>query len=179
MRTEIRVAGFGGQGVLLIGKVLGQAAVVEERRKAALTTDYGPEKTGGWSKADLVVSDLPIPYPIVQEPDAIVLLSQDAYRRYARTARRGAIALYEESLVHPEGDWDVAARPVPSIQIATGLGNKRAANIAMIGAIVEATKIVGAPAARAAVLGSVPKGTEELNLKAFEAGRKVLEEVAA
>lgn len=173
MRTEVRVAGFGGQGVITIGNILGRAAVVYDRREAVLTKDYGPEKTGGWSKADLLLSDTDIMYPLVDDPGFLIALSQDGYERFAKTLRPDGVAFFEESLVHPGDDWDRETVMVPAIAAAEGLGKKVVANSVMVGAFAERAGVVSVEAARKALLDRVPKNTVELNLAAFEKGREL------
>ncbi len=173
MRTEIRMAGFGGQGIITMGRILGRACVLYDKGSAVLTEDYGPEKMGGWSKADLVISDDEIRYPLVERPDIFVALSQDGYDRFKETVNPEGQALFEKELVQPEKEWKPKTTFVPALQTATELGKKVVANIVMIGALVEMTKVVSLEAARRAIMDSIPKGTEELNEAAFEKGRNL------
>lgn len=171
MRTEIRMAGFGGQGIITMGKILGRACVLYDRGSAVLTEDYGPEKMGGWSKADLLISDEEIRYPLVERPDIFIALSQDGYDRFKDTVKPGATALFEKELVHPGKGWQPRTSFIPALRTATDLGKKVVANIVMIGALVELTHVVTPEAARKAIMDSIPKGTEELNEAAFNRGR--------
>jgi 2-oxoglutarate ferredoxin oxidoreductase subunit gamma len=176
MRTEIRMAGFGGQGIITMGKILGRAAVLYDKREAVLTEDYGPEKVGGWSKADLVVSDGEIGYPLVESPDIFVAMSQDGYERYHHTLRTDGWALLEADLVHPGEGWEQPSVYIPALRTASELGKRVVANIVMIGALVELTRVVSPQAARRAILDSIPKGTEALNEAAFLKGRELAKE---
>jgi len=99
MRKEIRIAGFGGQGVVLAGYILGKAFAVYEGLEAVMTQSYGPEARGGSSSSNVVVSDEPIDYPFVLEPDVLILLSQEAYTRFRPTAKPDALVIIEEDLV--------------------------------------------------------------------------------
>ncbi len=173
MRTEIRMAGFGGQGIITMGRILGRACVIYDKGSAVLTEDYGPEKMGGWSKADIVISDEEIRYPLVERPDIFVALAQDGYDRFKETVNPQGQALFEKELVHPEKGWKPKTSFIPALQTATDLGRKVVANIVMIGALVEMTRVVTLEAARKAILDSIPKGTEELNEAAFEKGMKL------
>ncbi len=178
MRTEVRIAGFGGQGVITVGRILGRAAVLHDARHAVLTEDYGPEKTGGWSRADLVVDTEEIRFPLVESPNVFVALAQDGYERFRKTIRHDALVLVESELVHPDTDWDHPPLALPARQIALELGARVVANIVMVGALVEATQIVSHAAARRAVLESVPKGKEALNEAAYERGAALAREAA-
>lgn len=178
MRTEVRMAGFGGQGIITMGKILGRAALYDGR-SAFLTEDYGPEKMGGWSKADLVVGDEETVYPLVEHPDILIALSQDGFERFQETVKPEGRGLFEEALVHPDPSWTRASALVPALRTAEELGRKVVANIVMLGAVVELTQVVTPEAARRAVLESIPRGTEELNEAAFRRGRELAKEVAA
>ncbi len=173
MRTEVRLSGFGGQGIITMGRILGRAMVIYDKGSAVLTEDYGPEKMGGWSKADLVISDDDIRYPLVERPDIFVALSQDGYERFRDTVNPEGRALFEKELVHPDKEWKPRTTFIPALQTATDLGRKVVANIVMIGALVELTSVVSQEAARKAILDSIPKGTEELNEAAFDRGREL------
>ncbi|MCJ2519528.1 MAG: 2-oxoacid:acceptor oxidoreductase family protein [Candidatus Thermoplasmatota archaeon] len=176
MRTEIRMAGFGGQGIITMGKILGRAAVIYDRRPAVLTEDYGPEKIGGWSKADLVLSDEEIQYPLVDRLDIFLALSQDGYEMFHHTLRVDGQALFESDLVNPEKGWKQRTTFIPALQTASDMGKKVVANIVMIGALVELTQVVSVKAAKKAILDSIPKGTEDLNEAAFSKGRELARE---
>lgn len=174
MRTEIRMAGFGGQGIITMGRILGRAASLYEGLEAVMTEDYGPEKVGGWSKADLIVSDEDIGFPLVERPDVFVALSQDGFERYKRTLKPKARALLEADLVRPDEGWKHQTNLIPALRTASELGKRVVANIVMIGALVELTGVVTPDAAREAILDSIPKGTEKLNEAAFEKGRSLV-----
>ena len=173
-RTEFRFSGFGGQGVITMAHIVGHAASIHVGFDATMTEAYGPEKTGGFSRGDVVVSEEPIDYPAVVDPDVVVCFSQDAFERDADSVAEGGLVVVERDLVAPgpfeEERPDVEVVPVPAVEIADGLGRKVVANIAMLGAVVA---LVGAPpadAVRSAVLETVPDGTEELNEAAFDRG---------
>ncbi len=173
------MAGFGGQGVITMGSILGRAAVLHDGRHAVLTEDYGPEKTGGWSRADLVVSDEPVGYPIVERPGAFVAMCQDGFDRFRASIAPGARVLVERDLVRVPDGWAGATVPVAARATATALGKRVVANIVMIGALVETVPVVTVEAARRAILESVPKGTEPLNEAAFARGRELAREAIA
>lgn len=167
-RWEIRFSGFGGQGVITSGHIVGLAAVLHEGRDAILTKAYGPEQTGGWARADLVV-DEEVDYPLVGQPDVLVALSQDGYERDGASLAPDGLLLYEAALVQPRADGREQLA-VPALEAAEELGHKVVANTVLLGALARATGVVGREALLEAVLASVPARTRELNRRAFERG---------
>lgn len=178
-RTEFRFSGFGGQGVITMCHVLGRGAAIHAGLAATMTEEYGPEKTGGFSRGDLVVSEETIDYPNVVDPDVVVGFSQDAFERDADSVTENGLVLVERDLVDPGGFTqqrpDVTLVSLPAVDLAEEVGLKVVANILMLGAVVE---IVGTPpvdAVRAAIRETVPDGTETLNEEAFDRGRTAVE----
>lgn len=167
MRREIRLAGFGGQGIILAGYILGKAAALYGGKDAILTQSYGPEARGGACSADLVVDDDAIDYPKLESPTILVLMSQEAFEKYGSEAAAGASVIVESDLVHgaPE-DWP----GVPATRLAENLGARISANIVMLGFLTGVTNLLDRKAMEEAVRTSVPARTVELNLKAFAAG---------
>ena len=190
--TEIRVAGFGGQGVILSAIVLGKAASIYENGFATMTQNFGPEARGGACSAQLILSDEPVLYPYVTHPDIMVVMSQQAYNRFAPELKPQGILIVEEDLVRVsdlKGDPKVYS--IPATRFAEELGNRMVLNSVMVGFFTAVTKLLTADAVRKAVADSVPRSFRELNLKAFEKGfeygnavlagsplRAVLEELA-
>jgi len=169
--TEIRIAGFGGQGVILSAVVLGKAASIYENGFATMTQNFGPEARGGACSAQLVVSDAPVLYPYVTRPDIMVIMSQEAYNRFAHELKPGGLLIIEEDLVRVSdlrGDPKVYA--IPATRFAEELGKRMVLNSVMVGFFTAVTKLLTADAVRKAVADSVPPAFRELNLKAFEKG---------
>lgn len=169
--TEIRIAGFGGQGVILSAIVLGKAASIYENVFATMTQNFGPEARGGACSAQLVVSDSPVLYPYTTQPDIMVIMSQEAYHRFAHELKRGGILIIDEDLVRVadlKGDAKVYA--IPATRFAEELGKRMVLNSVMVGFFTAVTKLLSADAVRKAVAESVPPNFRELNLKAFEKG---------
>ncbi|NJE10191.1 2-oxoacid:ferredoxin oxidoreductase subunit gamma [Thermococcus sp. MAR1] len=180
MRKEILFSGFGGQGVILASVILGRAAAVYENLYAVQTQAYGPESRGGASKAEVVISDEPIDYPKTLNPDCAVFFSQEAYNKYLHTVREGARIIVEEELVpHRDIEFEkgleVVSLPLTEIAEET-TGLSLTMNILTLGILTAWTGVVSRKAIEKAVLDAVPKGTEEINLKAlhkgFELGEK-------
>ncbi|NJE84491.1 2-oxoacid:ferredoxin oxidoreductase subunit gamma [Thermococcus sp. CX2] len=180
MRTEVLFSGFGGQGVILASVILGRAAAVYGNLYAVQTQAYGPESRGGASKAEVVISDEPIDYPKTLHPDYAVFFSQEAYNKYLKTVKEGAVVIVESELVpHRDEEFEkklkVYAYPLTKIAEET-TGLSLTMNILTLGLLVALTDVVSREAIEKAVLDAVPKGTEEINLKAlhrgFELGEK-------
>jgi len=169
--TEIRIAGFGGQGVILSAVVLGKAASIYENGFATMTQNFGPEARGGACSAQLVVSDAPVLYPYVTRPDIMVIMSQEAYNRFAHELKPGGLLIVEEDLVRVSDlKDDPKVYAIPATRFAEELGKRMVLNSVMVGFFTAVTKLLSADAVRKAVSDSVPPAFRELNLKAFEKG---------
>jgi len=169
--SEIRIAGFGGQGVILSAVVLGKAASIYENGFATMTQNFGPEARGGACSAQLVVSDAPVLYPYVTQPDIMVIMSQEAYNRFAHELRPGGTLIIEEDLVRVSHlNLDKKVFSIPATRFAEELGKRMVLNSVMVGFFTAVTKLLGAEAVRNAVADSVPVNFRELNLTAFEKG---------
>ncbi len=169
--TEIRIAGFGGQGVILSAVVLGKAASIYENGFATMTQNFGPEARGGACSAQLVVSDSPVLYPYVTQPDIMVVLSQEAYNRFAPELKPGGTLIIEEDLVRVSNlNRDKKVYSIPATRFAEELGKRMVLNSVMVGFFTAVTKLLSADAVRKAVADSVPSSFRELNLKAFDKG---------
>ncbi len=171
MLTEIRVAGFGGQGVILAAIVVGKAKAIFQGGYATMTQAFGPEARGGSSSAQCILSDDPILYPYITQPDVLVVMSQEAYGRFAPELKHGGILIVEQDLVHL-GELPAGTRvySVPATRLAEELGRKVVLNIVMVGFLGAVTGLVDADALRKAVKDSVPPALEKLNLEAFDKG---------
>jgi 2-oxoglutarate ferredoxin oxidoreductase subunit gamma len=172
-RTEIKVGGFGGQGVILSGYIIGRAASIYDNMYATMIQAFGPEARGSACSAQIIVSSDPIDYPYIVSPSIMVVMSQEAYSRFSPELTKGGILITEEELVTPHNlRKDVKHFSIPATRIAEELGKKLVLNIVMMGFMTAVTELLNAEAMRKAVTASVPKGTEDLNLRAFEEGYK-------
>ena len=169
--TEIRLAGFGGQGVILSAIILGKAASIHQGAFATMTQSFGPEARGGACSAQLIVSDSPVLYPYVVQPDILVVMSQEAYTRFVPELKDGGILIVEQDLVRVSHlKADIRVYSVPATRIAEELGKRMALNSVMVGFFTAVTHLLDADAVRKAVADSVPPSFCNLNLKAFEKG---------
>jgi 2-oxoglutarate ferredoxin oxidoreductase subunit gamma len=174
--TEIRVAGFGGQGVILSAILLGKAASIYQGAYATMTQNFGPEARGGACSAQLVLSDSPILYPYITQPDILVVMSQEAYVRFGPELKDGGILIVEQDLVRvadlevPGHNKELQVYSIPATRIAEELGKRMVLNSVMVGFFTAVTHLLDPEAVRKAVADSVPPSFLELNVKAFEKG---------
>lgn len=168
MRMEIRIAGFGGQGVGLAGHIIGKAIAIYTDREAVMTQSYGPEARGGASCADIVLSDNTIDYPFIQKPDILVLFSQEAYSKFRSTSKKSAAVLIDSGLVIPLQN-DLTFN-IPATAIAEELGHRIVANMIMLGYLSSITNVVQPEPLVKAIKTTVKPKFIELNLKAFHSG---------
>jgi 2-oxoglutarate ferredoxin oxidoreductase subunit gamma len=169
-KHEIRLCGFGGQGIILAGYIIGQAATVYEGVNAVFTQDYGPEARGGACRADVIISEEAVRYPYIDKPSILVAMSQAAYDKYIAGVRDDTLIIIDEDLVRPTGTVSNQLLSVPASRIAEELGRVAVANVVMMGFLTAATDVLSPDAMRKSILASVPPGTEELNTNAFERG---------
>lgn len=169
MKREIRICGFGGQGVVTAAVILGKAAAVYDGLTACQVQSYGPEARGGAARAEVIIADHPIGYPGIHLADVLVAMSQEAYNRYGGAIKPGATVIIDPDLVFRR-DESQAVTPVRAAKIAEDLGNTVVANIVMLGALTALTGVVSPEALLAATLDSVPARFRELNRRALEAG---------
>ena len=169
--TEIRIAGFGGQGVILSAIVIGKAGCIYQDGYSTMTQAFGPEARGGACSAQVILSDSPVLYPYVTRPDILVVMSQEAYTLFSPQLKDNGILIIEEDLVRI-GEHPASTRiySIPATRIAEELGKKMVLNIVMVGFFGAVSGVVDPDALRQAVAASVPEAYRELNLKAFDRG---------
>jgi 2-oxoglutarate ferredoxin oxidoreductase subunit gamma len=180
-RLEVKLAGFGGQGIILAGQIIGQAAVLFDQKNAVLTQSYGPESRGGACSADLIISEEEILHPLVIKPQVMVVMSQEAYDRYASEVAPGGMLLVDADLVPIPARRSKKRQifPIPATRVAEEVGRRIVANIVMLGSFIALTGAISVEAMKRSILSLVPKGTEDLNLRAFEQGYEYGKRLAA
>ncbi len=167
-RTEVRLAGEGGQGMILAGIILAEAAAIYDGKQAVQTQSYGPEARGGASKSEVVISDGEIDHPEVLDADAVVALSQEASDKYAARAKPGCLVVVDSEKVK---NAPAGAVGIPIARLALErTGKAITANTVALGVLVALTGVVSRPALEKAVAARAPKGTEDMNRRALEAG---------
>ena len=171
-RMEIRLAGSGGQGLILAGLILAEAAGLFDNRYVAMAQSYGPEARGGASKAEVIISGDPIDYPLASRVDVLLALTQEAADTYSWDLKPDAWIVVDSDLVsHPPSS---RAAALPFTAVARDKLNKpMVANVVALGAILQLTGVVSKSALEKALLARVPKGTDALNKKALATGMKL------
>ena len=170
-RYEIRFSGAGGQGLILAGVIMAEAASIYDGKQAVQSQSYGPEARGGASKSEVIISDEVIDYPKATVVDALLALTQEACNKYSHDLKDGGVLLVDSDLVTkmPEGNFKVVSFPI--INTAKNeVGREIVANIVALGAIVALTGVVSRESAEKAVLARGPEAFLELNKKAFNTG---------
>ncbi|MCK9216760.1 MAG: 2-oxoacid:acceptor oxidoreductase family protein [Firmicutes bacterium] len=173
-KYEIRLSGSGGQGMLLSGIILAEAAIYEGKN-AIQSQSYGPEARGGASKSEVIISEDEIDFPKVRSCDILLSLTQKSYNEYSPGLRKDGILILDNSVEYKESNTKIYSVPIIDTAI-NEIGKHFVTNIVALGALVSLTNIVSKNALEQAVLNRVPKGTEELNKKALYMGFKIGED---
>lgn len=171
-RTEVQLGGFGGQGIISAGKIIGQAAAIYDGLEACFTQSYGPEARGGAAGSQVVIATDPIHHPHLIQPTSMIIMSQGAYAKYVPALAPGGILLFDDGLVELPASHrqDIMTYGLSATKLAEGSGNARAANTVMLGFWTAVVGVVSKEAMRQSVAESVPPKTVDLNLKVFEVG---------
>lgn len=173
MEKEILITGFGGQGIVLTGNILGMAATLFDEKHATMTQSYGPEARGGSCSSQVVISEAPILFPYVENPQVMICMSQAGFQKNCAQLTPGGTMIWDTDLVKPEtvsDDW--TAYNIPATRFAEEMGNKMMANIVMLGFVSAVCALVAPESLKRAVLKSVPPKTVEKNSAAFDRGRE-------
>ena len=171
-RTELQLGGFGGQGIISAGRIVGQAAAIYDGLEVSFTQSYGPEARGGSAGSQVVISSDPIHHPHITQPTGAIIMSQGAFAKYAQELAPGGTLLIDNGLVVLPDDHrqDLTTYGIPATQIAEELGNSRAANTVMLGFWAAILGVVSREAMRQSVAESVPPKTVDVNMRAFDVG---------
>jgi 2-oxoglutarate ferredoxin oxidoreductase subunit gamma len=174
---QVRISGFGGQGVVLAGTILGHAAT-KDGKWVAGASSYGAQARGGSARSDVVISDGPIVYPHVIEADVLVTMAQTAYIKYIEELAEGAFIIYDDEMVAPRPlDKGMQIGIPATSQAIRDLNQKQSANIVILGASAAITGMVTKEALIAAITENVSDRFRELNIKALELGFRLGREV--
>lgn len=173
-KMELRLTGSGGQGLILGGIILADAAIMDNKN-AIQSQSYGPEARGGSSKAEVIISDKEINFPKVQKTDLLLSLSQAACNKYINSIGEGLL-LVDSTVKVPKSTKTEKIIQVPILETASKvIGKPMVANIVAVGAINALLGIVSKKSLEEAVLSRVPKGTEDLNRRSLEEGYKLIQ----
>ena len=172
MRKEIKIGGFGGQGVVLSAHIIGKAASIFADKYSTMIQSFGPEARGSSCSAQVIISDEPVAYPYVTKPEILVVMSQEAYTKFLPELSDNGILITESDLIQIDNKIKPTIKhfSIPSTRIAEELGRKLILNIVMVGFFTAVTNILDKDSVYKSVESSVPKGTEILNLNAFSKG---------
>ncbi|MFW5697235.1 MAG: 2-oxoacid:acceptor oxidoreductase family protein [Fimbriimonadaceae bacterium] len=175
-RFEVRLSGEGGQGLVLAGKVLANAAAIQADLNATQSKSYGPEARGGVSRSEVIVSTDEIHYPKATYVDLLLALTQESYDTYQNDMRPGGIAIVDENVLVGIEESRFAVYQVPLERTALEEhGKKLFTNLVALGSLSTKVEVVTEEHFEAAVRASVPKGTEDVNVAAFRSGRKLMQ----
>ncbi|MGL5754836.1 MAG: 2-oxoacid:acceptor oxidoreductase family protein [Paraclostridium sp.] len=175
MRKEIRLSGSGGQGLILAGIILAEGAILSNLNSVQ-TQSYGPEARGGASKAEVIISDGDINFPKVRKADVLLCLTQKSFDEYSHTIKEKGTIIIDSTVA--ENDFEVSGVEIIKVPIIESsknkLGKEMVSNIVALGVISEILEGVDKEMIKKAILARVPKGTEQLNEKAFELGHSLV-----
>ena len=173
MRYEIRLSGAGGQGLILVGKIMAEAAAIYDDMNATQSQSYGPEARGGASRSEVIISDGDIDYPKATNIDLLLAMTQEAADKYSTDVKKGGLIIVDTLQVKksPKGDFKVHSYAITQIA-EEDVGKKITANLVALGIIEKHSGIISEEAIIQAIRTRVPKGTEDLNIKAFRLGQE-------
>lgn len=170
-QTELTIAGVGGQGSILAGGIIGTAAVNFSNKFATQTQAYSSELRGGYAATWVIISDDPVLFPRVKSPDILVAQAQDSIKRYAHTLKPEGMLIIDSDMVKDVPDSISKVYEVPATSIARHeVKISITANIVILGALCKVSRILERSAFEEAILKTVPKGKEDVNIRAFERG---------
>jgi 2-oxoglutarate ferredoxin oxidoreductase subunit gamma len=179
MKIEVRLSGSGGQGMILAGIILAEAAGVHDGKNVVQTQSYGVEARGGASRAEVIISDEEIVFPEVTRPDILLTMNQPSVDKFLSSLKEDGVLIVDSTHVAKAPATKSRAYSVPITELGREAGGVIVSNIVALGALVGLTGAVSEEAIRKAVLSRVPKGTEELNLRALEMGLRAAKEALA
>jgi len=174
MKTEIRIAGTGGMGVVLAGVILGHAAAVYGGLEVVQSQSYGSEARGTAAKSEVIVSDQPIKYPKVRESDYFIVMSQKALDLYLTGAKKNSVLIVDPALVNTKNITGYDILEVPAMKIADDLGLRLVSNMVMLGALVKKSGIISLETLEKAVAELIGSKALEIDIKAIHAGAELV-----
>lgn len=170
IRHNIRISGFGGQGIVLSGYIIGKAASLYGGMEAAFNQSYGPEARGGSCSATVVIEEGKIGYPLVREADFLIILSKAAFEKFAKQVAPDGLTFVDIDLAPDAAVDNKKVFGIQATRIAEEMGKKIVANIIMLGFFSGVTDIISKEAMIQSIKTSVKQNFIDLNLNAFEKG---------
>ena len=174
-RYEIRLSGAGGQGLILVGKILAEAAAIYDGKNATQSQSYGPEARGGASRSEVIISDGDIDYPKATNIDLLLAMTQEAADKYSPEVKENGTVIIDSGFVMnpPKGNFKVHSSEITSVA-EEKVGKKIVANIVALGIIEKLSQVVSEESILNAIRARVPKGTEDMNIQAFKLGQDLV-----
>jgi 2-oxoglutarate ferredoxin oxidoreductase subunit gamma len=174
-RTRLVFSGSGGQGVITAAIILAEAAVLHEGLVAAQTQAYGAAARGGATRADVIISKNKINYPMVDQPNVLVCLTQESYNRYAPIIRPGGLLITDLRYVKTERKVDAVQRELPMYQtVMEKIGTPLVFNICMLGVVIGLAKLVRPESIMKSLQSRLPKKALDINHQALEMGLSMI-----
>ncbi len=174
-KTELRLSGTGGQGLILAGIILADAAI-RDGKNSIQSQSYGPEARGGASRAEVIIGDGEIDYPKVSNPDVLLVMSQEASDKFGGDLAGGGVVIADSTYVRELPAVDGRIYKLPISRVAREeIGREMVANVVALGAVARITGVVSRDALTEALMSRIPKGTEEINSRALELGWQMAE----
>ena len=180
MTEEIIIAGFGGQGVLSMGKILAYSGIMEDQ-EVTWFPSYGPEMRGGTANVTVILSDTRISSPVLHEFDTAIILNQQSMDKFEKTVKPGGVLLYDPNgIIHPTTRKDISIYKVEGTRAAVEMGNPKVFNMIVLGGYLKVKPVIN--------LGNVERGLQKslperhhklipLNLEAIRKGGEIVEQV--
>lgn len=174
---RVKFSGYGGQGIILSSYIVGKAVSIFDGKSATMTQAYGPEARGGACSSQVVIDEEKVDYPLVDDAEILVALSQEGYDKFFHILNEDGILFYDNDLVTElKSHNNIIEKAIPATRIAEDMGKKIVANIVMLGYVTAQADFVTPEAMEASIRGSVPQEYVDLNVKAFLTGYKYKKE---
>jgi 2-oxoglutarate ferredoxin oxidoreductase subunit gamma len=170
MKIEVRLSGSGGQGVVLAAIILAEAAGLHDGRNVVQTQSYGVEARGGASRAEVIISDEEIVFPEVIRPDVLLTMNQPSMNKYANSVKENGMLIADSSFVKEIPEVRARIFSLPLTELGRQAGGVIVSNMVALGSLLGLSGVASVESVRKAVLNRVPKGTEEMNVRALELG---------
>ncbi len=169
--VEIRLSGSGGQGLMLAGAILAEAAGIFDGKEVIQNRSYGPESRGGASRSEIIISETRIHYPAVINPDIVLAMTNEAYQKYVSDLKPDGILVIDPTYVMLEDNNDPRVHMIPITKLAVETtGEALTANMVALGAVIGLSEVVTVTSMEKSIANRVPAGTVDKNLNAFKAG---------
>jgi 2-oxoglutarate ferredoxin oxidoreductase subunit gamma len=177
-QISIRFCGFGGQGIVLSAIIIAYGSVIFDSKEAVQTQSYGPESRGGASKAEVIVADHPIDYPLIDKSDVLIALSQESVDKYFGDAHEGSWVIVDPGLVRdlPQADH-LSVAHLPAAKLADELGSRLTANMITLGALIGLTQVISVSSLEKSIMDNTDQAFHELNIAGMQTGLRYAREM--